>query len=368
MVLIKISNVTKKFGEIKALDSIDLDVINEEYLCILGPTGAGKTTLLRIIAGLLNPDQGDVYIDGKWMNNVPPEGHNAVYMFQQYALFPHMNVWKNVSFGPLIKNMDKKRIDNLTSEILEMVRLENRKDAYPNELSGGMQQRVALARGLSSGSRILLLDEPLGALDARLRVDIRAQLRQLVKDQKLTAIHVTHDQEEALMIADRIAIIRNGEIEQIGTPHETYLNPKSIFVTSFVGGANFFEGNIRDKKHSVYTIEIRGGIKIRVLVENKKLNQKVVIAVRREDILINKKKKSGYNNLSCKIVSSMFVGDMMEYRIRLKNDEVISSRLLLSNIGRKYKIGEQIFASFSKESCFIFPYPKAGLLKEIEAI
>jgi spermidine/putrescine transport system ATP-binding protein len=266
MVLIKISNVTKKFGEIKALDSIDLDVMNGEYLCILGPTGAGKTTLLRIIAGLLNPDQGDVYIDGKWMNNVPPEGHNAVYMFQQYALFPHMNVWKNVSFGPLIKNMDKERIDNLTSEILEMVRLENRKDAYPNELSGGMQQRVALARGLSSGSRILLLDEPLGALDARLRVDIRAQLRQLVKDQKLTAIHVTHDQEEALMIADRIAIIRNGEIEQIGTPHETYLNPKSIFVTSFVGGANFFEGNIRDKKHSFYTIEIRGGIKIRVLV------------------------------------------------------------------------------------------------------
>ncbi|MCD6593428.1 ABC transporter ATP-binding protein, partial [Candidatus Bathyarchaeota archaeon] len=234
--LIELVNVTKRFGKIVALNRINLSVENGEYLCILGPTGAGKTTLLRLIAGLLEPDEGEIYIGGRKVNRVPPEKRNAVYMFQNYALFPHMNVWENVSFGPTIREWEPRRINDVTSEILEMVRLGERKDAYPHELSGGMQQRVALARGIAAGAKILLLDEPFGALDARLRVNLRTQLRSLVKDQGLTAIHVTHDQEEALMVADRIAILREGRIEQVGSPQEIYTNPKSIFVMSFVGG------------------------------------------------------------------------------------------------------------------------------------
>jgi len=366
--LIRLVNVTKKFGEITAVDHIDLAVEDGEYLCILGQTGAGKTTLLRTIAGLLKPDEGEIYIEGKLVNGVPPEQRNAVYMFQQFALFPHMNVWQNVSFGPVIKDRSSEEVKEVSSEILEMVRLADRKDAFPHELSGGMQQRVALARGIASGARILLLDEPLGALDARLRVDIRRQLRKLVKDQKLTAIHVTHDQEEALMIADRIAVLRKGTIEQMGEPHEIYSRPRSIFVAGFVGGANFIEGNVVKIDSSSSSIEIRGGYEIRVSDTSKRVGEKVVVAVRPEDISVGLEEVSGSNNFHGKIESATFIGGSIEYKIRLENEETVSSRILLSGNLKTYEATEGIVVSFSPEKCFVFPYPKAGLLQEIEAI
>ena len=203
MSLIQLKDVTKTYDAITALDHLTLAIEDKEYVCILGPTGAGKTTLLRIIAGLLEPDEGEIYIDGKRVNGLPPEERNAVYMFQQYALFPHMNVWENVSFSPVIKDYSETRIERLTQEILDMVKLTERSDALPHELSGGMQQRVALARGLASGARILLLDEPLGALDARLRIELRVDLKRFAKKSGFTVIHVTHDQEEAIIVAVR---------------------------------------------------------------------------------------------------------------------------------------------------------------------
>lgn len=361
-------NVTKTFGDITALDHIDLSVKDGEYICILGPTGAGKTTLLRIVAGLLKPDDGEIYIQGKLVNDVPPEDRNTVYMFQQFALFPHMNVWENVSFGPEIKNWEKPKKDHITSEILEMVRLAERKEAFPNELSGGMQQRVALARGIASGAGILLLDEPLGALDARLRVNLRAQLRKLVKDQKLTAIHVTHDQEEALMIADRIVVLRNGRIEQIGIPHEIYSNPLSIFVASFVGGANFIEGNVANVDDRGCVVELRGGFQIHVSTNCRSVGEKIVIAVRREDVAIGAKNVDRANNFTGTIESSTFIGDSIEYDVRLPNELVISSKILLSNISKPFQPGDNIILSFLPQRCYLFPYPTVGLLKEIEAI
>ncbi|MFQ6095187.1 MAG: ABC transporter ATP-binding protein [Candidatus Bathyarchaeia archaeon] len=368
MSLIRLVNVTKKFGDITALDHINLSIDDGEYVCILGPTGAGKTTLLRIIAGLLDPDEGEIYIEGKLVNRIPPEERNAVYMFQQFALFPHMNVWQNVSFGPVIKNWDKEKIENVTSEILEMVRLADRREAFPHELSGGMQQRVALARGIASGARILLLDEPLGALDARLRVDLRTQLRKLVKDQRLTAIHVTHDQEEALMIADRVVVLRNGRIEQIGAPYEVYSRPQSIFVASFVGGANFIEGNVAEVDDSGSLIEIRGGLHIRVSDSSKSVGERVVVAVRLEDVSVGTTQTAGSNNLSGVIESAMFIGGSMQYGIRLENGATIHSKIFLSDTFKAYKTGERVIISFPPEKCYVFPYPKIGLLKEIEAI
>jgi len=360
--------VTKKFGDIIALDHINLTINDGEYLCILGQTGAGKTTLLRIIAGLLKPDEGEIYIGGKLVNSVPPEKRNAVYIFQHFALFPHMDVWQNVSFGPVIKDWDKNRIKKLTFEILDMVRLAERRDAFPNELSGGMQQRVALARGIASGARILLLDEPLGALDARLRVDIRAQLRKLAKDQGLTAVHVTHDQEEALMIADRVVVLRNGQIEQIGTPHEIYSKPESIFVTSFVGGANFIEGNVVTLDDSGSIIELRGGLQVHVSDRSRRIGETVVIAVRLEDVSVGKTVEDGANNFSGVVETAMFIGGSMEYGVRLRNEVLVSSRVLLSETFRAHEAGERVVVSFHPENCYIFSYPKVGLLKEIEAI
>jgi ABC-type Fe3+/spermidine/putrescine transport system ATPase subunit len=368
MPLVRLVGVRKKFGEITALDRIDLSIEDGEYVCVLGPTGAGKTSLLRIMAGLLEPDEGEIYIEERLVNKVPPEERGTVYMFQQFALFPHMNVWENVSFGPFIKNWDNDRVERVTSEILDMVRLGGRRDALPSELSGGMQQRVALARGIASGARILLLDEPLGALDARLRVELRTQLRRLVKDQKLTAIHVTHDQEEALMIADRVVVLRNGRIEQIGAPHQVYSKPESVFVASFVGGANFIEGNVAKIEDSGSFIEIRDGFQIRVSESRRTVGEKVVVAVRLEDVSVGSVETAGSNNLSGRIESATFIGGSMEYGIRLENDVILTSKILLSDAFRAHKTGESVVVSFLPERCFVFPYPEIGLLQEIEAI
>jgi len=368
MSLVRLVNVTKRFGKIVALNKINLSIEDGEYVCILGPTGAGKTTLLRIIAGLLEPDEGEIYIEGKKVNGVPPEERNAVYMFQNFALFPHMNVWQNVSFGPVMKEWNPEKIRNVTSEILEMVRLGERRDAYPNELSGGMQQRVALARGIAAGARILLLDEPFGALDARLRVNLRTQLRSLVKDQGLTTIHVTHDQEEALMVADRILILREGRIEQTGSPQEIYNNPQSIFVMSFVGGANFLDGIVSSIDRSGSTVEIRGGLRIRVSDTTKKIGERVVIAVRREDVSLGKSRRRGFNNLVGEVEDVMFIGGSMEYIVRLENDMSISSRILLDSNSKVFRKGDIAIVSFHPDECHVFPYPERGLLKEIEAI
>lgn len=366
--LIELSNVTKRFGEITALDHIALSVEDGEYVCVLGPTGAGKTTLLRIIAGLLEPDEGEIEIEGKLVNNLPPEERNAVYMFQQYALFPHMNVWQNISFGPTIKDWDRARITDVTSKVLEMVKLTERADALPDELSGGMQQRVALARGIASGARILLLDEPLGALDARLRVDIRGQLRKLAKDQRLTVIHVTHDQEEALMIADRIIVLRNGRIEQTGDPHEIYSNPRSIFVAGFVGGANFIDGYVAKVDESGCFVEMRGGLLIRVADCGKRVGERVVVAFRPEYTSIVKEQVGGSNNFLGRIESVTFIGGSMEYVIRLDNGIALSSSILLPDAPKALGTDERVIVSFPPEKCYIFPYPEIGLLRETEAI
>lgn len=368
MSLIELVNVTKKFKDITALDHVNLSISDGEYVCILGPTGAGKTTLLRIIAGLLEPTEGEVHLEGKMVNNVPPEERNAVYMFQQFALFPHMNVWENVSYGPTIKNWDDEITRRLTLEILDMVRLAERRDALPHELSGGMQQRVALARGIASGARILLLDEPFGALDARLKVDLRRQLKKLVKDQKLTTVHVTHDQVEALMIADRIVVIRNGRIEQTGTPHEIYSKPKSIFITSFVGGATFIEGTVMKVDDGGSLIEIRGGLQISTHDTTSEIGKKVVVAVRRENTRVDQVKVAESNSFFGSIEAASFIGDSIEYNIRLENNAEVSSKTLVSHADKAYKPGDRVVFSFPPEKCYVFRYPTIGLLREIEAI
>ena len=368
MALISLENITKRFDEIVAIDQLSLTVEDGEYICILGPTGAGKTTLLRIIAGLVKADKGKIIIDDEVVNDRPPEERDTLYMFQQYALFPHMNVWDNVSYGPTIKNWQEERMEQLTREILEMVHLAERAESFPHELSGGMQQRVALGRGIASGARILLLDEPLGALDARLRVDLRAQLRKLVKDQALTAIHVTHDQEEALMIGDRIVVLRNGQIEQIGSPQEIYEQPQSIFVASFVGGANFVEGSVIARDETYSTIELRGGFKIRVQNTQFNIGERVVVAFRLEDTKINEEEGEGVNNLRGTIETAMFIGGFMEYQVLLENRVRVLAKILVFEGFESYKPNEPVIISFPANECFVFPYPEQGLLKEIEAI
>lgn len=212
---VRIINVSKKFGKIVAVDNVSLHIHEKEYFSLLGPSGCGKTTLLRLIAGLIQPDKGEIYFGDKPVGDMPPEDRDIGFVFQTFALFPHMTVWDNVTYGPRVKGFDMKKAGTIGHEVLEMVKLHERLDALPSELSGGMMQRTAVARALAAGAKILLLDEPLGQLDAKVRNEIRYEIRRMAKDLELTAIHVTHDQAEAMSISDRIAVMRKGESSRL---------------------------------------------------------------------------------------------------------------------------------------------------------
>lgn len=237
-----IENITKEYGKFTALKDVSISIQKGELVCLLGPSGCGKTTLLRIVAGLEDHHLGKVYINGKDMTSLPPEKRNFGIVFQSYALFPNMNVYNNIAFGLKNKKLSKKNIDEKVKEVLQMVELEGIEKKYPSQLSGGQQQRVALARALALSPEFLLLDEPLSALDAKVRVKLRSQIRKIQKELGITTIMVTHDQEEALSMADRIVVMNNASVMQVGTPQEIYKNPANPFVADFIGSINFFEG------------------------------------------------------------------------------------------------------------------------------
>jgi ABC-type Fe3+/spermidine/putrescine transport system ATPase subunit len=255
---VRIENVTKRFGKLLAVNNVSLHVHDKEYFALLGPSGCGKTTLLRLIAGLIKPDEGEIYIGDRLVNDVPPEDRDVGFVFQTFALFPHMNAWNNVTYGPRVKGFNMKEASTIGHEVLEMVKLHERIDAFPSELSGGMMQRIAVARALAAGAKLLLLDEPLGQLDAKVRNDLRYDIRRMTKDLGLTAIHVTHDQSEAMAISDRIAVMKKGAVKQVGAPSELYMAPQNIFVANFIGESNFLEGYMTDVGSKEMTIELRG--------------------------------------------------------------------------------------------------------------
>jgi len=244
---IELRNITKQFDEVVALDDVSLNIETGEFVTLLGPSGCGKTTLLRIIAGFLQPDQGTVLIDEDEVTHLPTNQRPTGMVFQSYALFPHMTVAKNITFGLRMRGTPKDQIEQKVKEVVSLVGIEGMLDRFPSQLSGGQQQRVALARTLAIEPRVLLLDEPLAALDRKLRVGMRTELRKLILQVGITTIFVTHDQEEALTMSDRIAVMDHGRIIQYGTPMLIYDNPKTTFVASFIGNSNLFTGDVRKR-------------------------------------------------------------------------------------------------------------------------
>ncbi|NIR86320.1 ABC transporter ATP-binding protein [Candidatus Bathyarchaeota archaeon] len=361
---VRLENVTKKFGKIVAVNNVSLHVHDKEYFSLIGPSGCGKTTALRLIAGLAQPDEGKIFIGSRLINPVPPEDRGIGFVFQTYALFPHMDVWDNVTYGPRVKAWKEEKSERIGREMLEMVRLYERLDAIPRELSGGMMQRVALARALAAGAKLLLLDEPLGALDAKIRYELRYELRKLVKDLELTAIHVTHDQAEAMAISDRIAVMRKGGILQVGTPQELYMNPKHIFVAHFIGESNFIEGYVSKTTGKKSIIELRGGFFLRILDRGHKEGDKVVIAIRPEILKVERGKKRGANSIFGQVEGFRFEGTNVRCQIRLENDDlvVVVRPALLT---KWFNIGEKVTVSFPTEKSLVFPYPKRGLKREL---
>ena len=362
---VRLVNVTKTFGKIVAVSNVSLHIHDKEYFALLGPSGCGKTTLLRLIAGLIQPDEGEVYIGDKLVNDVPPEDRDIGFVFQTFALFPHMDMWDNVTYGPRVKSFDMKKADRIGHAVLDMVRLHERLDAFPNELSGGMMQRVAVARALAAGAEILLLDEPLGQLDAKVRKEIRYEIRRMTKDLGLTAIHVTHDQSEAMAISDRIAVMKKGGILQVGTPQELYLKPDHIFVAHFIGESNFLEGYILGVSRGTAMIELRNGIKIQARGKDKRKGERVVLAVRPEAFTVEKGAKRGKNSVLGVIERVTFEGTNMRYEVRLENEDLIV--IVKPSLTEEWlNVGERITVSFPPEKAHVFAYPEVGLREELE--
>ena len=362
---VKVVNLTKKFGNITALDNINLQIHDKEYFSLLGPSGCGKTTLLRLIAGLIQPTEGEIYIDNRRVDNVPPEDREIGFVFQTFALFPHMTVWENVLYGPKVKNFNLREAEAVGNEVLEMVKLHERLDAYPGELSGGMMQRTAVARALAAGAKTLLLDEPLGQLDAKVRNEIRYEIRKMAKDLGLTAIHVTHDQSEAMSISDRIAVMKKGKIVQVGSPQELYMNPKSLFVAHFIGESNFIEGSINKAEGEDLEIELRGGSKVHAICKDHQKNSQIILAIRPEIFTIDRGRVRRDNSLSGKIDKVTFEGTFIRYVIRLRksHDLVVAIRPSLAEAW--IDVGSEVTISFAPEKTHIFSYPEAGLMEEL---
>jgi len=294
MVSVKLVDVTKTFsgGTVVAADHVNLEIRDGEFFTLLGPSGCGKTTLLRLIAGFYYPDSGKIYFDDKDVTETPPYERETGMVFQNYALWPHMTVFDNIAYGLKIRKLPKEEIKERVEEALRLVHLEGMEDRMPHQLSGGQQQRVAVARALVIHPKVLLLDEPLSNLDAKLRVEMRSELVRLQRELGITAIYVTHDQEEAMAISQRLAIIRAGKIQQVGTPKEVYEKPQNYFVADFIGQCTFFEGVIEKVQGKYITVKTKHGPVLKGIKTNPNIDFKVgdiaVCAIRPEDFHLNK--------------------------------------------------------------------------------
>lgn len=363
---LRLIEVSKRFGRVRAIDGVTFDARDGEYLCVLGPTGSGKTTLLRLIAGILRPDEGQINFDCQPVDAVPAEDRNTVYVPQSYALFPHLDVLENVMYGPLAKDIPLDEARETAVRFLRMMRLEGRADALPKELSGGMQQRVALARGLASGADLLLLDEPLGALDARLRIELREELRDLAKDHGATVIHVTHDQEEAISVGDRVLVLRGGRVQQHGTPYHVYSSPTNIFSANFIGSSNFLEGVVTHREREGSTVRLREGLRLTVSDTSREPEELVIVSIREEKTGIQKgPPPSGETSLPGEVSEIQFLGSFVRCWVKLDNGDKVAAMI---PIGRReqFRPGERVSMVYDPRNTLVYDYPTLGLRRELE--
>lgn len=330
MVKLELQKLTKKFGEVIAVNNVSLSIREGEFMAIVGPSGCGKTSLLRLVAGFLKPDSGRILMDEEEVSSkefvILPEKRNVTIVFQSYAIWPHKNVFENVAFGLKLRKLPKNEITSRVKKILKLVNLEGLENRYPAELSGGQQQRVSLARAIVVEPKVLLLDEPLSNLDAILREEMRFELRKLQQKMNITSMYVTHDQTEAMVIADRIAVMNQGSIEQIGTAEEIYTKSATDFVASFVGKTNLLSGKLvnLNKTSKRALIEIQPGFALQVVVQNLQEidiseNQNVYVSIRPEYIVIKEgRMEKNINVFEGKSLERIFLGNFYDYRVEVK--------------------------------------------------
>jgi putative spermidine/putrescine transport system ATP-binding protein len=347
MSFLQLTNIRKEFGSgathTVAVQNFNLEVQRGEFVSFLGTSGCGKTTTLRMIAGFEMPTSGLIKIDDKDVTNVPPNKRNVGMVFQSYALFPHMSVNDNIGFGLKIAKQSSSEIKQRVGEMLALIGLESKGNNYPHQLSGGQQQRVALARAIAIKPTVLLLDEPLSALDAKIRVSLREEIRAIQKRLNITTIYVTHDQEEALSLSDRVVVMNAGNIEQVGTPFEIYNFPATPFVASFVGTLNQIKGVVRD----AHTVAIEGqAVKVAQPI-NRKAGDAVAIAIRPEMIALGD--LSGTNHLKATVADVTFLGSIVRVQFQLGETRLEMDVFNNPNLALP-KVGSEVTVSFSPEA------------------
>lgn len=355
---LSIQQVSKVFGEgeneITAVDDVTVAVAEGELVTLLGPSGCGKTTTLRMIAGFEHPSSGSVYIDGEEMTNVPPNARPTTLVFQNYALFPHMTVADNIAYGLRVNRVSNSEIHRRVEDIMALVGLKGRGGRSPAQLSGGQQQRVSLARSLVMEPKVLLLDEPLSNLDAKLRVATRLQIRRLQQRLGITSVYVTHDQEEAMVLSDRVVIMRDGRVQQVASPHQIYARPANRFVADFVGKVNFIETSVEGDAHEglVKAKLFDKQITLTVADESMKAGDPALIVVRPESIRLGPPDDT---NLKGKVTEVVYLGSQMTYRV-----EVRSQTLMVDvpdpQLNPWHTEGEEVSVIFEDKSLHVLPY------------
>ena len=336
--IIEIKNINVSYGSNHVLKDVSLNIENKDFYTFLGPSGCGKTTLLRLIAGFEKSSSGELFIDGKEVSNLNPWERDVGMVFQNYALWPHMTVYKNISFGLEEKKLDKKEIKNRVDEVLELVDLKDLSGRYPFQLSGGQQQRVALARTLVVKPKVLLLDEPLSNLDAKLRVQMRKELQDLHKKIGITSIFVTHDQEEANSMSTNLAILNEGIVQQVGKPVDLYNNPENIFVANFLGTTNVIDGTIKD--NSFTSSE---GLEIKDIIDDKKGTN---ILLRPQNLYLHGN-NNDFQNFEGIVINQEFLGNIVRYTVDVKNH--------LLTVDSLHEVNKKIYSPNEKIKIYLDP-------------
>jgi ABC-type Fe3+/spermidine/putrescine transport system ATPase subunit len=345
---VQLHDVTLAYGSFVAVRNVSLSIAKGEFVTLLGPSGCGKTTILRSIAGLVQPTGGEIIVAGRRIDNVPIHKRNIGLVFQNYALFPHKSVFDNIAFGLKYRSVEKSLIAQKVTRALEMVRLPGVEKKLPSEMSGGQQQRIALARAIVIEPDVLLLDEPLSALDANLREEMRTELKIIQREVGITTIFVTHDQEEALAMSDRIVVMNKGEIEQLGTPEEVYRRPESRFVASFLGQSNLLPGRIASINDGYATIRLEGGPELLAIAPSAaREGSQVTVVVRAQKVIVG---ASGEGAMAGKIASASYLGGTAAYfidvhGIRLQANATIDDRV--------WREGETVAVSISPADCLL---------------
>ncbi len=362
---VRLERVTKRFGDVAAVDDMSLDIAEGEFFSMLGPSGCGKTTTLRMIGGFEDPTLGTVYLGGRDVTDLPPYKREVNTVFQSYALFPHMNVYENVAFGLRRKKVPKEEVDPRVKESLRLVDLVGFEDRRPPQMSGGQQQRVALARALVNSPKVLLLDEPLGALDLKLRKQMQLELKRIQQEVGITFIYVTHDQEEAMTMSNRIAVMRLGKIEQLGKPEYVYENPATEFVAGFLGASNLLEGDLKEPTNGLSTVVLKNGGTAKVPSERipSDAGVRVKVGVRPEKISIGRGDEapsSDLNHVTGKVAMSTYIGVSHEYKVEAAGGHLLT--VYVQNLGREVapQQGEQVTLSWKPEHTFAVT-PQDGL-------